>query len=168
MDYRPPLEGTRILALLRAGSSTGEGCYIALRIHPPLSAQTAQQIKYRYSLEVRDAPWDGNTPRLFVTAEFDRTNPRRGGKDAAFFLGVFDRYGHRNLGRSEDWGDLVLFTRKALSLACEECALERDGLTPARQLRLAGGRLEPVDDLVVELTLDLLAALAARSGPEQT
>jgi hypothetical protein len=154
IDYRPPLDGTTITAILRAAKIAGGSVYAILRVHPPLAEQQGRRVKYAHSLEIRESPWDAGRPLLFVTSEYDE---RARGRD--YFLGVFDEFAHSNLGSSPDWGNLRAFATKALDVARTECELDFDLLSPVKHLQLASGARQPVDALLGEQSADLLLTL---------
>ncbi len=56
---------------------------------------------------------------LAVAAEKAALPPHPETGEQAYFLGVFPGDGHLNLGHSTDWGNLELFTKRALEIIRE-------------------------------------------------
>ena len=156
MDYRPPLDGTTVLALFRLGAPD-DPIHAILRIHPPLADQAGARVQYRYSMELCRPP--GDEPLLFITSEFNRRALEGAGGGKDYFLGVFDRFGHRNLGAAADCGDMTAFTARALDIARKEFAIARADIRPAQKPELVLGGQKRVDETLTEQSTDLLLAI---------
>lgn len=74
-------------------------------------------VRYRYVLA---ASGPGGSPACWVCAE--RSRLLLSGASQGFFLGLFARGGHVNLGPSRDWSDRRLFLLKAMGLVRQEFA----------------------------------------------
>jgi len=88
---------------------------VEVALHGDLVA--SGMIRYRYLLTVGGLP-EGAT--LAIAAE--RSRLLRGGASQGFFLGLFAKGSHANLGQSRDWSDRRLFLLKAMTLVREELA----------------------------------------------
>jgi hypothetical protein len=85
-----------------------------------IEGMTMKPIEYLYILA---AYQDGETQAcLFVASEKNQMDGWNG-TQASHFLGVFTDSKHINLGASNDWADLELFTTRALSVAVEHLGL---------------------------------------------
>ena len=85
-----------------------------------IDGMTMPPVEYLYILA---AYQDGESqPSLFVASEKNQMHGWFGTGDS-HFLGVFTGMKHLNMGASNDWADLELFTTRALTVAVEHLGL---------------------------------------------
>ena len=94
-----------------------------------VDCQAEGPLQYKYVLTV--LPHGSKDPVLFVTSEFsDETMKFKDYGLPPYLLCLFRNDGHVNYGNEEDWGDLALFTRRALSIVGEELKEDQHGSAP--------------------------------------
>lgn len=93
--------------------------------------QAAGLVRYRYLLA---ATGTGDLPTCWVSSE--RSRLLLSGASQGFFLGLFARGSHVNLGPSRDWSDRRLFILKAMTLVRSELSRPLD-LWPVTRMEKA-------------------------------
>ena len=71
-------------------------------------------------------------------------------------MGVWERSLHENLGATDKWGDLVLFTQRAFEISCERLGVNQSDVQPLLSAKLSSGMKVAVSKEIVEASSDLL------------
>ena len=160
MQYEPPIEHATVLASygVESEESDGKRLQATLRMHPPMVDQP-QRVKYRYSLELREHPSDTGEVLLYITSEINMLAHQGSQPGGSHFLCVFDEIGHHNLGSSNDWGELIPFTKRAFEIARERLGIDLDALYPWAASDPTVEPAEPVDRFIMDTSTSILLEL---------
>lgn len=109
--YFPTLKKARLVKLYRLGDYL---CFLLT------DCESLGAIQYEHVLYVN--PQGEKRPCFAVASERNSMKAQLGG--GSHFLGVFPGSGHSNMGASDEWANLDLFTSRALEVVAQHFSIE--------------------------------------------